>query len=260
MSTEGRLLKRRITAVKGLDSEKYKSIPTLHFEGITDCYFIMEFCQKNKNWGKGKQGHFVHSEGKKEAIKHHIEAINLGFRISTIVDMDHDFENHDISQEILGSGLYIKHPNIRSTNPGCTLFTLLLLDKGIMKEAIKRISLLNEPSDYQINLILEHATERTLKRIGPVLRDEEELKEWGEKIQKKFPNPMNDHSLCESIYLHHSGTYQEEDDGWVWRSLGNNNKTKKEIEKSIKDSANEFGSKTLGEIVSSMWVETETTF
>ena len=259
-----RELERRITAVKALDSSRYKSIRTLHFEGISDYYFVKEFCQNHPRLKIDKPQFFAYSNGKEKAIKSHKIAIGLGFKISTIVDLDHDFKDHDISKKISKGSRneYIKQPNIRSTNPGCTLLTLLLLDEGRMEEAIKRIPLLNQPSADRIRLILNHATERTSKRMRPRFwANEKRLKKWKEDFQKKIPNPMNDHSLCESIYLHRNGVFlEEEEEGWLWAQLDKNSETKKAIEKSVKDSAKKLGSKTLENIVDSMWTETETTF
>ena len=49
-----RELERRITAVKALDSSRYKSIPILHFEGITDSIFVMNFCKYHHSLKKIK--------------------------------------------------------------------------------------------------------------------------------------------------------------------------------------------------------------
>ena len=257
-----RELERRITAVKALDSSQYKSIRTLHFEGISDWRFVLQFCKKHDSLKKNIDNpNATYSNGKKHAIKHHKEAIGLGFKISTIVDMDHDFKDHEISEKIYNGSQneYIKHPNIRSTNPGCVLLTLLLLEEGRLEEAIKRVPLLNEPTGDQIKLILNHAAKRSSKRIRPHFwEDEKRFNKWKKQFQKKIPNPMNDHSLCESIYLHRSGTYQEEADDWKWRDV--EVKTRYSIQESLKESTWELGSKTLEDIVDSMWTETKTTF
>ena len=258
----GRELERRITAVKALDSSQYKSIRTLHFEGISDWRFVLQFCQKHdKLKNRIDEPNTAYSNGKKYAIRHHKEAISLGFKISTIVDMDHDFKDRDISKKISkgSQNEYIKHSNIRSTNPGCVLLTLLLLEEGRLEEAIKRIPLLNEPSGDQIKLILNHAAKRSSKRIRPHFwEDEKRFNRWKIQFQKKIPNPMNDHSLCESIYLHRSGTYQEEADDWKWKDV--EDKTRYSIQESLKESAWELGSKTLEDLVDLMWTETKTTF
>jgi hypothetical protein len=258
----GRELERRITAVKALDSSRYKSIRTLHFEGISDWRFVLQFCQKHDRLEKeiGNQN-ATYSNGKKYAIQHHKEAISLGFKISTIVDMDHDFRGHEICKKISkgSQNEYIRHPNIRSTTPGCVLLTLLLLKEGRLEEAIKRIPLLNEPSGDQIKLILNHAAKRSSKRMRPHFwEDEKRFNKWKKQFQKKIPNLMNDHSLCESIYLHRSGTYQEEADDWKWKDV--EVKTRYSIQESLKESTWELGSKTLEDIVDSMWTETKTTF
>jgi len=250
-----RELERRITAVKALDSSRYKSTHTLHFEGRSDYEFVMAFCKESKNpilpkWSK----HFTHSLGKPETIKNHIEAISLGFKISTIVDMDHDCEDCDLST----------YSNIRSTNPSCTLRTLLLQENDNLEEAIERMPLIEEPSTNQIKIILECATERTLERMsGEFFKTGKKLAISGHELKKEFmekvPHPMNDHSLCESIYLHKSGIYIEEEKGWRWASLGKKNKAKKAISKSLNDSAKKLGSKTLEDIVISMIEETKST-
>ena len=257
-----RELERRITAVKALDSFRYKSIRTLHFEGKSDRKFVLQFCKKHdKLKNRVDEQNATYSNGKKYAIRHHKEAIGLGFKISTIVDMDHDFKDRDISKNISkgSQNEYIKHPNIQSTNPGCVLLTLLLLEDGKLEEAIKRVPLLNEPSGDQIKLILNHAAKRSSKRMRPHFwEDEKRFNRWKKQFQKKIPNPMNDHSLCESIYLHRSGTYQKEADDWKWKDV--EDKTRYSIQESLKDSAWELGSKTLEDIVDSMWTETKTTF
>ena len=250
-----RELERRITAVKRLDSSRYKSIRTLHFEGISDYYLVKEFCSESKNQTLPKRSkHFAHSKNKTKAIENHIDAISLGFKISTIVDMDHDCEDRELST----------HSNIRSTNPSCTLLTLLLQGNDKLEEAIERMPLSEKPSTNQIKIILKHATERTLERMSSGLfRTGKKLDISGhtlkQEFMKKVPHPMNDHSLCESIYLHKSGTYIEEEKGWRWASLGKNNKAKKAINKSLNDSAKKLGSKTLEELVISMIEETKTT-
>jgi len=254
----GRELERRITAVKALDSSQYKSIRTLHFEGISDWRFVLQFCQKHDILDKriGNQN-TAYSVGKKDAIKYHKEAMDLGFKISTIVDMDYDCEDHEIS----------KTSNIRSTNPSCVLLALLLLEEEKLEEAIKRIPILNEPSKDQIRIIINHATERSIKRLENGVEFKFRFKkhsakkktaEWKKRFLKKIPNPMNDHSLCESIYLHRSGTYQEEADDWKWKDV--EDKTRYSIQESLKESTWELGSKTLEDIVDSMWTETKTTF
>jgi hypothetical protein len=264
-----RELERRITAVKALDSSRYKSIRTLHFEGISDWRFVLQFCQKHDSLKKkiGNQN-ATYSVGKEHAIKNHKEAIGLGFKISTIVDMDHDFKGHEISKKISkgSQNEYIKHPNIRSTNPGCVLLTLLLLEEGRLEEAIKRVSLLNEPTGVQIRIIIKHATERTIKRVHKGMEYQFRYTKSVETLtarlkkgfSKKFPNPMNDHALCEAIYLHRSGTYQEEADDWKWETV--EEETRYSIQESLKESTWELGSKTLEDIVDSMWTETKTTF
>ena len=265
-----RELERRITAVKALDSFRYKSIRTLHFEGKSDRRFVLQFCKKHdKLKNRIDEQNATYSEGKKDAIKYHKVAIGLGFKISTIVDMDHDFKDREISKKISkgSQNEYIKHPNIRSTNPGCALLTLLLLDEGKLEEAIKRIPLLNEPSGDQIRIIINHATERSIKRLENGVKFKFRFKkhsakkktaEWKKGFLKNIPNPMNDHSLCESIYLHRSGTYQKEVDDWKWKDV--EDKTRYSIQESLKESAWELGFKTLEDIVDSMWTETNPTF
>jgi len=194
--------------------------------------------------------------------------VGLGFKISTIVDMDHDYKDRDISKKVSKGSQKedIKHPNIRSTNPGCVLLTLLLLEEGRLEEAIKRIPLLNNPPENQIRMILNHATERTIKRvhkgINYQLRYMKAVAELNTRLKKGFskniPNPMNDHSLCESIYLHRSRTYQEEPHDWEWKIV--EDETRYPIQESLRDSAWDLGSKTLENLVDSMWTETETTF
>ena len=253
-----RELERRITAVKALDSSRYKSIITLHFEGKSDSYLVEQFCQSH-NLLKSRISfkNFTYTPGKSFAIKNHIEAMSLGFKISTIVDMDDDYEDIYISAKD-SQNRYIKHPNIRSTNPGGVLLTLLLLGEGKLEKAVKNIPLLDKPSDEQVRIILNHATERTSKRIygenykankNYIIRQKNEIK-------KNIPSLMNDHSLCESIYLHKSGIFQEEIEGW---KFAKNNKTKKAIEKSLIDDAKELGSKILEELVISMIEETKST-
>ena len=165
--------------------------------------------------------------------------------------MDHDCEDRELST----------HSNIRSTNTSCTLLTLLLQKNDKLEEAIEGMPLLEEPSTNQIKIILECATERTLDRMSTAFfRSGKKLDINGHKLKqefmKKVPHPMNDHSLCESIYLHKSGIFKEEEKGWVWSNLGKKDKTKKAIKKSLDDSAKKFGSNTLREIVTSMWSET----
>ena len=252
-----RELERRITAVKALDSSRYKSIPTLHFEGSSDRGLVHDFVNNNQGLKKiSSEIDFVHSLGKRFAIKHHIEAMGLGFKISTIVDMDHDFKDRDFSNKISkgSQNEYIKHSNIRSTNPCCVLLTLLL--EEALEEAVKRVPILKDPTEDEIRIILDCASERSIERVFG-------FKDWMDKVRyerdkkvflKKIPNPINDHSLCESIYLHRSGTYQEEADDWEWRSV--EEEIRYAIQESLADSAKELGSKILEELVISMIEET----
>ena len=87
--------------------------------------------------------------------------------------------------------------------------------------------------------------------------DEVRYKREKSKFLRKVPNPMNDHSLCESIYLHRKGTYQEEADGWGWHSV--EEKIRYSIQESLQDSAKKLGSKILEELVISMIEETKPT-
>ena len=249
---DDRELERRITAVKGLDSSRYKSITTLHFEGRSDWFLVMKFCQSHDSLkNKIRFENFTYSNGKEFAIKHHIEAMGLGFKISTIVDMDHDFKDRDISYKISkgSQNEYIKHSNIRSTIPCCVLLTLLL--EEVLDEAVKRVPILKDPTEDEIKIIIDCASKRTIERLFKF-----DKRDWfKEEFLRKIPNPMNDHSLCESIYLHRKGTYQEDADDWERRSV--EKEIRYDIQESLADSAKELGSKILEELVISMIEETK---
>jgi len=249
-----RELERRITAVKVLDSSRYKSITTLHFEGKSDWLLVMKFCQSHDSLkNKIRYENFTYSLGKKLAIKHHIEAMDLGFKISTIVDMDHDFKDRDFSKKISkgSQNEYIKHSNIRSTIPCCVLITLLL--EEVLDEAVKRVPILKDPTEDEIKIIIDCASKRTIERLFKF-----DKRDWfKEEFLRKIPNPMNDHSLCESIYLHRKGTYQEEEDGWGWQDV--EEKIRYSIQESLQGSAKKLDSKILEELVISMIEETKST-
>ena len=100
--TQERELERRIIATNSTNSDYYPSIRTLNFEGKSDFFLIWDTIRLDKQLSKNiEYKNLTFCNGKSKAIEMHLDALDLGFKISTLVDMDHDLEDMEISKKII---------------------------------------------------------------------------------------------------------------------------------------------------------------
>ena len=126
--------------------------------------------------------------GKRDAVRHHREALKAGYTISTLVDMDHDIPGKDLKNA----------KQIHTTSPACTLWTIQFVDqKGSLSEVRLNEFIKSQCSfedEAKISEIAENAASLTMKR----LQNSNPYSE--KKFRKKgWLKPINDHDLCDAI-------------------------------------------------------------
>jgi hypothetical protein len=186
---------RRLAAA-GLKRENLSEKVFLHFESPNDMAFMSEFYELLRS--KRRLEHtkenilpeFVFTHSKIHAINAHKKAKSENINVSTLVDMDWDVKDKQIKQYV----------GIHSTRYACTLLTIQFLmgdkelDLKYLNKVLKSIEV--NLKDSQCSKIRETSIQRTWKRI------ERARGYAGENFKKQKVNqPLNDHSLAESIYF-----------------------------------------------------------
>ena len=200
-------LGKRQVALATIRSTEVMKRRYIHFEGKWDCVLAQKawFIHGELRCSLA----FIHSNNKSECITNHSSMANLGFKIQTIVDMDHDFEDQCII-DVDG------FESIRSTKPYATLLTLM--SEGycvdIARELVKWLNLdfdITESFDYHLlEMKSRHNTllrfERSVNshswkgHIAPTAYPlwKSDLKKWiasGGRIEL-----LNDHVFIETLY------------------------------------------------------------
>ena len=200
-------MERRFVSIK-MGISTYKKRPVLLFEGWNDAANLLDFSRKIGFLNGKKNVDFVPSDGVDNAIKNHREALELGFSISTIVDMDFDFSNNRIE------GI----ENIRTTHPKCTLFTYFIetnkeeklnelikfcFDGNISDDVAKKCGLL---AKKRTRIRLRAGLTKHLKKKK---KNKHEIKKfiekWNNENSGSLSHVLNDHSLIEAIYATKDG-------------------------------------------------------
>lgn len=131
---------------------------------------------------------WVFAIGKRETIRYHRRALEEGYKISTLVDMDQDIPGKELK----------KAKQIYTTSPACTLWTMQFVDgNGSLSEARLEAfirSQFTNPNTVPISEIAENAANLTMKRLQNVNPLSEE-----KFRRKKWLKPINDHDLCDAI-------------------------------------------------------------
>ena len=188
-------LERRLAAAE-LKGEDLSNKSFLHFESPNDMAFMGKFYELLrskrilKHTKKNVLPEFVFTHGKKHAINAHKNAKKENINISTLVDMDWDVKNKLIKQSV----------GIHSTRYACTLLTMQFLngnkelDLKYLNKVLKGMEV--NLKDSQCSKIRETSIQRTWKRLeGANKYAKDNFK------KQKVNQPLNDHSLAESIYF-----------------------------------------------------------
>ena len=183
-----------------------EKISIIHLEGYTDAQFLSDYISRSGD-SYPRDTRIAYSKGKTDAIAEHRNAIEQGYRIVTVVDMDYDF----FEEEING------FDQIFTTKCACTLLTMQFqeaIGKGILSEKLSEQSIYNFMDNYQdINKqqVLNEVVKLTFEKLngGFNLREKKKTGKKGyyfrhEKLLKKngIKHPINDHILVSVIANH----------------------------------------------------------
>ena len=164
MVLDKRIIKlNRVIARASLDNKK-KEMHLIHLEGSSDAKFFSEYISV-KQISVPRNTKCVYTAKKEEAIDEHKKALQKGINIVTIVDMDYDYDEKEIS------GI----DNIFTTKCACTLITMQFqktiggggmmlegLDKGLIFEFLDKYPKLSKEE------VLKKVVESTFERLNRV--------------------------------------------------------------------------------------------
>ena len=200
-------LGRRQVALATIGSNEVMKRRYLHFEGKTDCMIATRaWFEMGDDCGLA----FVNSNDKPSCIKNHSSMVDLGFKVQSIVDMDHDFEDFCLLH-IDGS------ESIRSTSPYATLLTMM--SDGYCEELAStlvewcRIGSENE-SSFDYNLLGKRARAKTLEKFERTVKNsswkgvvgDDAYRCWKNDLKKWFASGVgrfkfvNDHSFIQVLH------------------------------------------------------------
>ena len=189
---------KRVIARERFNHEK-KEMSFIHLEGSSDMRFFSKYILARK-LSVPENTRCVYTGGKKDAIDEHKKALEEGFRIVTIVDMDYDYDE----EEIFGID------NIFTTKCACTLLTMQFQESigpGMLTESLSEENLFQFLDKYPgldkiqaLNKVVDLTFTRLnkdynygKKNITNWKRQEKRLKAEG------VVKPINDHDLVTYI-------------------------------------------------------------
>ena len=144
---------------------------------------------------------YNYTEKKSEAITLHKQALDVNMNISTLVDMDYDIKN-GASRVAKGSPERILR--IHTTTPSCTLLTHIFVkekvfDQDIFNKSMRIFPSLSQLTDAEFLALKESATSKTWNRFEKAIGEARVKSLENDFRKRKFPTPINDHSLVETL-------------------------------------------------------------
>ena len=199
MVLDKRIIKlNRVIARASLDNKK-KEMHLIHLEGSSDAKFFSEYISV-KQISVPRNTKCVYTAKKEEAIDEHKKALQKGINIVTIVDMDYDYDEKEIS------GI----DNIFTTKCACTLLTMQFQEsifRGILTESLSEENLFQFLDKYPgldrkhtLNEVVKLTFERLNRGFNYEKKNKKDWKRQEKKLKEEgVVKPINDHDLVSYI-------------------------------------------------------------
>lgn len=189
---------KRVIARECFNHEK-KELSLIHLEGFSDAKFFSKYILARK-LTVPKNTECVWTEGKKDAINEHKKALEGGFKIVTIVDMDYDYDE----EETFGMD------NIFTTKCACTLLTMQFQESighGILTERLSEENLFQFLGKYpglDKKQALNEVVKLTFTRLNKGFNyGKKNIRNWTRQEKRLkadgIVKPINDHDLVSYI-------------------------------------------------------------